>query len=488
MAAVEVPQTLEYRGGQLNAAPILEVENFTNWKNTFMCHIIDEEEVSLNGNEMVEMKVLMALAEENDIVSKKVPEMKRILGVDQLIEDPSSSGKKDLVFVKSSADDTKVTIPGVERPWLSEAEGFILPNHDTDYDSADESSVCSTPLPPLKKLDGSEPISGPKRLKSILKSKSTFKAEALKGVIINEPSSAPAKGNKSSSASKVHSAPADKLKCVKIKDDPPLASVMKELNSLKLQVSKNQSSYSRTSQKSGLCGSYDHDTNSHNRIISLEREINLRNPQHAFKRYEAYGSSNHTTTDHYDIEWFRRGEALQVKKAEALKSTRAKSSKANRSKTPTKRVTCTNMWNNQDLKWCLEMTLHEQLKVMALSNVMFDVKRGTNFNSDMKIVMISSRVRDVYVLDMTSSAQESCFFAKASENLNWLWHKILSHLNFKTINKLAKQNLVIGLPSLVYSKDKQCSSCEKGKHHRASFKTKQTSSIKKCLHLLHMDL
>ncbi|GKA57930.1 zinc finger, CCHC-type containing protein [Tanacetum coccineum] len=30
MAAVEVPQTLEYRGGQLNAAPVLEVEYFTN--------------------------------------------------------------------------------------------------------------------------------------------------------------------------------------------------------------------------------------------------------------------------------------------------------------------------------------------------------------------------------------------------------------------------------------------------------------------------
>ncbi|GJV66258.1 hypothetical protein Tco_1477086 [Tanacetum coccineum] len=43
MAAVEVPQTLEYRGGQLNAAPILEVENFTNWKKRFLCHIIGIE-------------------------------------------------------------------------------------------------------------------------------------------------------------------------------------------------------------------------------------------------------------------------------------------------------------------------------------------------------------------------------------------------------------------------------------------------------------
>nr|GEV14042.1 retrovirus-related Pol polyprotein from transposon TNT 1-94 [Tanacetum cinerariifolium] len=112
----------------------------------------------------------------------------------------------------------------------------------TDYDSADESLVCSNPLPPLKKLEGTKPISRPNTIKSILKSKSTLKAEALKGVIINKPFSTPAKGNKSSSALKVHSAPIGKLKSVKIKDDPSLAIVMKELN---IQVSKNQSSYSK---------------------------------------------------------------------------------------------------------------------------------------------------------------------------------------------------------------------------------------------------
>nr|GFA87414.1 retrovirus-related Pol polyprotein from transposon TNT 1-94 [Tanacetum cinerariifolium] len=73
----------------------------------------------------------------------------------------------------------------------------------------DESLVCSIPLSPLKKLDGAEPISGPKTIKSILRSKSTFKVETLKGVIINEPSSALAKDNISSLALKVNSAPAD---------------------------------------------------------------------------------------------------------------------------------------------------------------------------------------------------------------------------------------------------------------------------------------
>ncbi|GKB54778.1 retrovirus-related pol polyprotein from transposon TNT 1-94 [Tanacetum coccineum] len=404
-----------------------------------------------------------------------------------------------------------------------------------DYDSTDESLVCSTPLPPLKKLDSTEPISGPKTSKSILRSKSTFKAETLKGVKINEPSSALAKGNKNASSFKTNLAPAGKTKecennhqCERTDhrtcDHAEYISTMNMSQHLKsLGRSSSRSKIPRPSKRffppcihcgcidhlsneclyypiCRLCGSYDHDTNGHNMIISLEREINPRNPQHAFKRCEACGSSTHTTTDHYDIEWFKRGEALQAKKAEALKSTRAESSNANGSKTPTKSGCSRHMTG-------VKIYLHKYVEQPGLKvvfeddstcttkvygsikrNGIFDEKRGTIFNSNKEVVIIALRVRDVYVLDITSSVQESCFFAKASENLNWLWHRRLAHLKFKTINKLAKQNLVISLSSLVYSKDKPCSSCKKGKHHRASFKTKQTSFIKKCLHLLHIDL
>ncbi|GKG30854.1 hypothetical protein Tco_0423342, partial [Tanacetum coccineum] len=115
----------------------------------------------------------------------------------------------------------------------------------TNYDSANESLVFSTPLPPLEKLASVEPVSGPETIKSILMLNSTFKAETLKGVTINEPTSAPAKGAKNVLASKINSALAGKLKNVKTEDDIPLSIVMKELNDLKLQISKNQSSYSR---------------------------------------------------------------------------------------------------------------------------------------------------------------------------------------------------------------------------------------------------
>ncbi|GKA98165.1 hypothetical protein Tco_0826059 [Tanacetum coccineum] len=85
-----------------------------------------------------------------------------------------------------------------------------------------------------------------------------------------------------------------------------------------------------------ICGSYDHDTHGHNRIISLIRGIKPRNPQHVTKNYETCGSNVHTTTDHNDIEWSRKREVLQAKKAESFKESKIESSSALRSKTPIK--------------------------------------------------------------------------------------------------------------------------------------------------------
>ncbi|GKA16340.1 retrovirus-related pol polyprotein from transposon TNT 1-94 [Tanacetum coccineum] len=122
--------------------------------------------------------------------------------------------------------------------------------------------------------------------------------------------------------------------------------------------------------------------------------------------------------------------------------------------------------------------------------VLFTKTQGTIYKQNDEVVLITLRIRDVYVIDMSSFNKESnaCFFANASPSVNWLWHKRLSHLNFKNINNIAKHNLVSGLPSLTFSKDNNCLACEKGKHHRASFKTKRSFSINNSLHLLHMDL
>ncbi|GKA41452.1 retrovirus-related pol polyprotein from transposon TNT 1-94, partial [Tanacetum coccineum] len=246
----------------------------------------------------------------NQCISDQIPtQKKRILGIHELTEDLFSSR---ILLV----DSQRTTI----EPPVTVTDSSV-----TNYDSVDESLVCSTPLPQLKKLDGAKPVSGPKTIKSILKSKSIFKAEGLKGVIINEPFLAPAKGPK-----------------VVFGDD-----------------------------------------------------------------------STCTTKDYGSI------------KCNGIVLTK---------------VAFVN---------CLKYNLVSISQLCdAKYIVQFDEKRGTIFNSNKEVVMIALRVRDVYVLDMTSSTQETCFFAKASKNLNWLWHKRLAHLNFKKINRLAKEILLLVFPHL----------------------------------------
>nr|GEZ47835.1 putative reverse transcriptase domain-containing protein [Tanacetum cinerariifolium] len=87
-----------------------------------------------------------------------------------------------------------------------------------------------------------------------------------------------------------------------------------------------------------------------------------------------------------------------------------------------------------------------------------------------------------------ASASPICLMARASSTKSWLWHQRLSHLNFDTINDLAKNDLVSGLPKFKYHKEHLCPSCEQGKSKRASHPPKHVPNSRQRLHLLHMDL
>nr|GEU29752.1 integrase, catalytic region, zinc finger, CCHC-type, peptidase aspartic, catalytic [Tanacetum cinerariifolium] len=61
--------------------------------------------------------------------------------------------------------------------------------------------------------------------------------------------------------------------------------------------------------------------------------------------------------------------------------------------------------------------------------------------------------------------KNTCFIrdSKASKTQSWLWHRRLSHLNFGTLNKLAKDGLARGISRLKFQKDHLCSTCALGK-------------------------
>nr|GEW28210.1 integrase, catalytic region, zinc finger, CCHC-type, peptidase aspartic, catalytic [Tanacetum cinerariifolium] len=100
------------------------------------------------------------------------------------------------------------------------------------------------------------------------------------------------------------------------------------------------------------------------------------------------------------------------------------------------------------------------------------------------------RSTNLYTINLheMASASPICLMDRASSTKSWLWHQRLSHLNFDTINDLARNDLVSGLSKFKYHKEHLCPSCEQGKSKRASHPPKPVLNSRQRLHLLHMDL
>ncbi|GJW41630.1 retrovirus-related pol polyprotein from transposon TNT 1-94 [Tanacetum coccineum] len=105
-------------------------------------------------------------------------------------------------------------------------------------------------------------------------------------------------------------------------------------------------------------------------------------------------------------------------------------------------------------------------------------------------LLTGSRGDNLYTLSLGNMMASSpiCLLSKASKTKSWLWHRRLSHLNFGSINHLARHGLVRGLPKLKFEKDHLCSACALGKSSKKPHKPKSEDTNQEKLYLLHMDL
>nr|GEU44954.1 ribonuclease H-like domain-containing protein [Tanacetum cinerariifolium] len=102
------------------------------------------------------------------------------------------------------------------------------------------------------------------------------------------------------------------------------------------------------------------------------------------------------------------------------------------------------------------------------------------FPDESQVLLRVPREKNMYNVNLKNivpSGDLTCLFAKATLDKSNLWHRRLGHINFKTINKLVKGNLVRRLPIKVFENDNTCVACKKGKQHRASCKTKPQNGI-----------
>ncbi|GKE14908.1 retrovirus-related pol polyprotein from transposon TNT 1-94, partial [Tanacetum coccineum] len=130
--------------------------------------------------------------------------------------------------------------------------------------------------------------------------------------------------------------------------------------------------------------------------------------------------------------------------------------------------------------------------VAAILDLEVAFRRNTCFVRNLEGVDLLkvNRTINLYTNNLHEMAFASliCLMARAISTKSWLWHQRLSHLNFDTINDLAKNDLVTGHPKFKYHKEHLCPSYRQGKSKKASHPPKPVPNSKQRLHLLHMDM
>nr|GEV91958.1 retrovirus-related Pol polyprotein from transposon TNT 1-94 [Tanacetum cinerariifolium] len=105
---------------------------------------------------------------------------------------------------------------------------------------------------------------------------------------------------------------------------------------------------------------------------------------------------------------------------------------------------------------------HNLFSVGQFCNTGLSFKKHTCYiRSEDKVDLLkglrSTNLYSISLKDMTE-ASPVCLLLKASSTKSWLWHRRLNHLNFRTLNELARKDLGRGLPKLKYEKEHLCPS------------------------------
>nr|GEW09491.1 integrase, catalytic region, zinc finger, CCHC-type, peptidase aspartic, catalytic [Tanacetum cinerariifolium] len=119
-------------------------------------------------------------------------------------------------------------------------------------------------------------------------------------------------------------------------------------------------------------------------------------------------------------------------------------------------------------------------------------RKNTYFIRNLEGVDLISGSRDtnLYIISLDDMLKTSqiCLLSKALKTKSWLWHRRLSHLNFGSLNTLAKDGLARGIPRLKFQKDHLCCACALGKRNKSSHQPKAEDTNQEKLYPLHMDL
>nr|GEV38154.1 ribonuclease H-like domain-containing protein [Tanacetum cinerariifolium] len=147
-----------------------------------------------------------------------------------------------------------------------------------------------------------------------------------------------------------------------------------------------------------------------------------------------------------------------------------------------------NVYFVKDLKYNLfsvSQICDNKNSVMFTNSECIVLGRDFKLTDDTNVLLRTHRQDNMYSIDLNNIVPHkdlTCLVAKAFADKCMLWYRMLGHLNFNTMNKLVRHNLVRDLPTKCFENDHNCTACLKGKQHKASCKTKLVNSVTKPLH------
>nr|GEU69536.1 putative ribonuclease H-like domain-containing protein [Tanacetum cinerariifolium] len=131
-------------------------------------------------------------------------------------------------------------------------------------------------------------------------------------------------------------------------------------------------------------------------------------------------------------------------------------------------------------------------KVLFTDDECLALTKEFQLPDESQVVLRIPRRHDLYTFnpsEIQPAQHINCLLVKAYLEESTKWHRRTAHVNFKTINKLAKNGLVEGLPLKLFTNEHNCVAYNKGKQHKALYKAIFAVRIVfKPLQLLHMDL
>ena len=127
---------------------------------------------------------------------------------------------------------------------------------------------------------------------------------------------------------------------------------------------------------------------------------------------------------------------------------------------------------------CEKITVKDMSYVQGLSHNLFSIGKfcdndlNVNFGKhkcafrteEGKELLVGNRNANLYTIQLEhvkASSSSVCLISDSVVQQTSLWHRRLSHLNFRYIDQLVKNKLVNGLPSSKFERESLCAGCEK---------------------------